>query len=105
MLTQLSRLSVEADGRYATASELQFLKDCFETVDDRISTYEKIRDAEADIIPRMEVEKRAYDASLFRLADRDVADLGDRLGGRSRRFRRFSTGGVCLDSFIDIGSA
>ena len=86
MLTQLSRLSVEADGRYATAQELQFLKDGFETIDDRISVYEKIRDAEAEIIPRMEVEKRAADATLFRLAERDVAERCQRDLRRGLRY-------------------
>lgn len=74
MLTQLSRLSVEADGRYATDRELEFLKDYFESLETRISVYEKIRDAESEIIPRMEVEKKAEDPSVFRLGEYDVTE-------------------------------
>jgi hypothetical protein len=74
MLTQLARLSIEADGRYATANELQFLKDYFETVETRISVYEKIRNNEEKIMHRMEVAKKAADPTLFRLADKDVTE-------------------------------
>ncbi len=49
MLTQLARLSVATDGRYATDGELQFLEDYLESVEQRIETYEKIRDNEEKI--------------------------------------------------------
>lgn len=78
MLTQLSRLSVEADGRYATAFELQFLKDYFASVETRLSAYEKMRDAEQEILPRMEAEKQAKDSDLFRLGSRDVTQVCQR---------------------------
>ncbi len=86
MLKQLARLSVEADGRYATASELQFLKDYFQSVENRISVYEKIRNVEEDIIPRMEAEKRAKDPTLFRLGERDVAERCQRDLKRGLRY-------------------
>lgn len=86
MLTQLARLSVEADGRYATDQELQFFKDYFQSVETRISTYEKVRDAEEEIIPRMETEKRAMDPTLFRLGDRDVAERCQRDLKRGLRY-------------------
>lgn len=86
MLTQLSRLSVEADGRYGTAQELQFLKDYFESVATRVSAYEKIRDAEAEIIPRMEGEKRAADPTLFRLGERDITERCQRDLHRGLRY-------------------
>ncbi|MBE9170846.1 allophycocyanin [Pleurocapsales cyanobacterium LEGE 06147] len=57
MLKQLSSLTVEADGRYATDRELQFLKDYFTSVDQRISAYEKVRDAADTILAEMEAEK------------------------------------------------
>ncbi len=91
MLKQLARLSVEADGRYAMASELQFLKDCFQSVEKRISVYEKIRDAEEEIIPRMEAKKRAEDATLFRLGERDVAERCQRDLKRGLRYAATAT--------------
>jgi hypothetical protein len=57
VLKQLSSLTVEADGRYATDRELQFLKDYLQSVDQRISAYEKVRDAADTIIAEMEAEK------------------------------------------------
>ena len=50
MLNQLSRLSVEADGRYATTEELQFLKDYIQSLDLRLSAYEKISAAQTEIV-------------------------------------------------------
>lgn len=74
MLTQFARLSVETDGRYASDSELDFIEDYCETLDTRINTYEKIRDAAVEIIPRMEVEKKKADPTLFQLAGKDVTE-------------------------------
>lgn len=74
MLTQFARLSIDSDGRYASDSELQFLEDYFDTVETRINTYEKIRDTAEEIIPRMEVEKKKMDPTLFQLAGKDVTE-------------------------------
>lgn len=86
MLTQLSRLSIEADGRYASDRELKFLNDYFETVKTRISAYEKIRDAESEIIPRMEVAKKKADPTLFQLAGNDVTERCQRDLHRGLRY-------------------
>jgi hypothetical protein len=43
MFTNLERLSVEVDGRYATPEELDFLKSYFNTLKYRISAYQKIQ--------------------------------------------------------------
>lgn len=74
MLTQLARLSIETDGRYASDSELDFIEDYCETLETRISTYEKIRDAAVEIIPRMAVEKKKVDPTFFQLAGKDVTE-------------------------------
>ncbi|MES1024248.1 phycobilisome protein [Gloeocapsa sp. BRSZ] len=71
MLTQLSRLSVEADGRYATAEELQFIKTYLQSFNLRLSAYEKITKAESEIINRVEAEMRDIDPSLFQNASGD----------------------------------
>jgi hypothetical protein len=65
MLTQLSRLSIEADGRYAKAEELQFLKGYFQSLEQRVSAYEKIRAAEELIIRQVEAKMRALDRDIF----------------------------------------
>ncbi len=57
MLKQLSSLTVKTDGRYATEGELQFLKDYLDSANQRISTYEKVRDAADTIMAEIEAEK------------------------------------------------
>jgi hypothetical protein len=74
MLTQLSRLSVEADGRYATAEEVQFLKGYLRSMDPRVSAYEKIRAAEEEIISKTEAKMRSMDPTLFLNAAGDFTD-------------------------------
>lgn len=75
MLTQLARLSVEADGRYASNQELQFLGKYYQTLSNRISAYEKIRTSEAEIIAKVEAKMRSIDPSLFVNAGRDFTDV------------------------------
>ncbi|MGB3264529.1 MAG: phycobilisome protein [Microcoleus sp.] len=72
MLSQLARLSTEADGRYATADELQFLKDYFQSLNHRMSAYKKIQAAEKEIIRQVESEMQSLDPSLFRRGSQDV---------------------------------
>lgn len=65
MLSQLARLSAQADGRYATANELQFLKNYFKSFSVRLSAYQKIKAAEADIIRQVQAKVESVDPSLF----------------------------------------
>jgi len=69
MLKELGRLCLEADGRYATESELQFVKDYLESVEDRVNAYEKIRNSEEQIIGRVETEKRKVMPEFFEMDD------------------------------------
>jgi hypothetical protein len=75
MLTQLSRLSIDADGRYATAEELQFLKDYLQTTDQRIQTYKSVRDNEAFLIEDLQVQVKAVSGSLLLKGSKDVSSL------------------------------
>ncbi|MBW4577288.1 MAG: phycobilisome protein [Aphanothece sp. CMT-3BRIN-NPC111] len=75
MLTQLTRLSVETDGRYAKLEELQFLKDYLQSMDVRLSAYEKIRAAQEQIILQVEVKMCDMDPSLFRSAAGDFTEI------------------------------
>ncbi|MCU0547663.1 MAG: phycobilisome protein [Oscillatoriaceae cyanobacterium Prado104] len=72
MLSQLARLSTEADGRYASAEELQFLKEYFQSLNYRISAYKKIQAAEKEILRQVEAQIQSVDASLFRRGSQDV---------------------------------
>ncbi len=74
MLTQLTRLSIEADGRYAVADELQFLKSYFHSLEERTSAYEKIRTSEVEIIRETEAKMRLIDANIFLNAAGDFTE-------------------------------
>jgi len=78
MLRQLEKLSLEADGRYATAAELQFLKNYLAAADERISAYEKIRDAEEAIIEQVDKQLRAQNPHIFRKGNQDYAAVCQR---------------------------
>lgn len=75
MLNQLEKLSVTTEGRYATASELQSLKDYFPTVSVRLNAYQKIRDREAEIIEQLRVKMLAKQPNIFQMDSRDVTAL------------------------------
>ena len=75
MLKQLSRLSIEAEGRYAKTEELQFLKDYLPSLDLRLSAYEKMRDAEAEIIDRLEAKMREINPNIFLVNSQDSSPL------------------------------
>ncbi|MEM9507184.1 MAG: allophycocyanin [Cyanobacteria bacterium P01_E01_bin.35] len=78
MLKQLEDLSLNAEGRYATAQELKFIKDFLPTVDLRLSAYRKIRDAEDEIIEQLETEMRRKQPNIFQTKSGDVSPLYQR---------------------------
>ncbi|MEB3122536.1 MAG: allophycocyanin [Snowella sp.] len=75
MFKQLTRLSIDADGRYATDDELKFLDDYLATVETRVSAYETIRENEEQIIYRWEAAKRGIKQDVFHMGDRDVSEI------------------------------
>lgn len=75
MLTQLIKLSIECDGRYAQSHELQFLKDYLDSVDERLETYEKIKQKSDAIIEDWEQAKRNYPEDLFHQGTHDITDI------------------------------
>lgn len=65
MLKELKNLSIESDGRYASSSELQFLKSYLETAEKRISAYEKIKANQEEIIEKLEEQKHKVDPTTM----------------------------------------
>ncbi len=65
MLTQLQRLSVEVDGRYATPEELDFLKSYLETLKYRVSAYQKIKKNESVIIDQIQDKLQQMNQAIF----------------------------------------
>ncbi|HEY9810254.1 MAG TPA: phycobilisome protein [Halomicronema sp.] len=74
MLTQFARLSVAADGRYATSEELQFLKDYFKSFNIRLSAYQKIRASETEIIRQVQAKIKSIDSTLFQSGSQDATN-------------------------------
>ncbi|WP_013320488.1 hypothetical protein [Gloeothece verrucosa] len=71
MLKQIANLCLESDGRYATAGELQFLKDYLDSVEVRISGYEKIRDQENEILEALDKTLLEHKEACF-VGTRDI---------------------------------
>ncbi len=65
MLNQLKQFATTVDGRYATSEELQFLKDYVNSIDLRVTTYEKVRDTELEIIENIFEEIQEMDPDAF----------------------------------------
>jgi len=78
MLNQLEQLSLTAEGRYATAQELQPLKNYFPTVGVRLSAYQKIHDGETEIIEQLRIRMLEKQPTIFKLGSGDVTALYER---------------------------
>ena len=65
MLSQLKQLASTVDGRYATSEELQFIKDYVESIDLRVTTYEKVRNTEDEVIQDVFEEVNEMDPEAF----------------------------------------
>lgn len=75
MLTQLSRLALEADGRYASAEELQFLKDYLQTAEQRAQTYRTVRDNEAFLLEELHSQVKTSDGGSLFKGTQDVSNF------------------------------
>ncbi len=75
MLTQLDRLTTEADGRFASASELQFLKDYLGSVDDRISAYNKVKEASEGMVTKIQSLQQAEKANCYTFSGKDQSSI------------------------------
>ncbi|MGK7932915.1 MAG: allophycocyanin [Microcystaceae cyanobacterium] len=80
MLYQLTQLSIDTDGRYATDAELQFLEDYLESAETRISAYEKIRDSEETWLHHLTMRVRGLNPQqiLFQRGNYDMTGIWER---------------------------
>ncbi len=65
MLSQLKRLSLEVDGRYASDAELQFMSDYVKSFNLRLQTYQKLQEIESKLIEQTYAKMRSLDPTLF----------------------------------------
>lgn len=66
MLSQLEKLSLDTDGRYASDEELQFVCDYMRSFSLRLQTYEQLQSVEAAIVQQVEEKLRSRDPNFFR---------------------------------------
>ena len=78
MLKKLEQLSLSVEGRYATERELQFIKDYLPSIDLRMSAYEKIRDAEAEMIKQLQNKMRQLKPDIFKTKSGDITAVCQR---------------------------
>lgn len=86
MLTQLTKLAQDCDGRYASDRELRFLSDYLEEIDQRIKTYEKIRNIEDKLVKETEVKVTSANANAFCKLGKDVSSICERDRKHTMRF-------------------
>lgn len=73
MLSQLEKLSLNTDGRYASDEELQFVSDYIQLFGLRLQTYQTLQLVEAAIVQQVETKMRLLDPNLFRSGNEDVS--------------------------------
>lgn len=78
MFKQLTQLANEADGQFASDPELQFIRDYLNTVDDRISAYSKIRDAETTISDQLATTLTKQNPYIFKKGKHDYSAICQR---------------------------
>ncbi|EAZ91291.1 globin family protein [Crocosphaera chwakensis] len=86
MLTQLKKLAQECDDRYASDTELKFLTDYLEEIDQRINTYDKIRNIENKLIEQIDIKAKSVDPNAFDKCGKDVSSICERDRKHTMRF-------------------
>ncbi|MGI0487617.1 phycobilisome protein [Pantanalinema rosaneae CENA516] len=73
MLSQLQKLSVETDGRFATDAELLFVNQYARSFGLRLQTYQKLQAAEAVIVQQVYTRLQALDPTMFQVQQDDLS--------------------------------
>lgn len=85
MLSQLKRLSLEVDGRYASDAELQFMTEYVQSFNLRLQTYQKLQELETTILQQAYIKIRSIDPTIFVHGKEDLSSKWKR--DTSRTFR------------------
>lgn len=72
MLSQMQRLSFEAEGRYASDEELRFIPEFLKTYELRLQTYQKLQVIESTVIQQVHEKMKAKDPGFFQSGNRDL---------------------------------
>ncbi len=78
MLSQLYKLNVQTDGRYATDAELQFLGSYVASFTVRQSAYQKLQTSERRIVQQVQAKVRQLDPGAFVYDNQDISSKCER---------------------------
>lgn len=73
MLSQVKRLSLAADGRYASDAELEFLVNYVQSYPLRVQTYTDLQALETKLVQQAYLKIRSIDPALFNYNRADVS--------------------------------
>lgn len=73
MLSQLQRLSISTDCRYASDTELQWIEDYLQSFTLRRQTYLKLQNLESILVQQTYTKMRSIDPSLFHYNNTDIS--------------------------------
>ena len=75
MLKQITKLTIEADGRYATDRELEFVEDYLSSADLRLSAYEKISEKSEEVLDKTKAMLDQKNPKLFTRETKDLSSI------------------------------
>jgi hypothetical protein len=78
MLTQLNRLCLEIDGRYARSDELDFVKSYLQSTDLRLNVYQKLCTHAPEIIAKTEEKMKVMDKRIFFNSEHDFTEVWEK---------------------------
>ena len=73
MLSQLEKLSMDTDGRFASDEELAFVDAYVQSFGLRVQTYQTLQLVESAIVQQVEAKMRSLDPMLFHYGKKDVS--------------------------------
>ncbi|HEY9698023.1 MAG TPA: phycobilisome protein [Trichocoleus sp.] len=86
MLSQMNRLSLETEGRYATDAELQFIIDYAQSFPMRLQTYQTLQELESSLVEQTHTRMKAIAPQQFQFSSGDMSAKWKRDTGRVLRY-------------------
>ena len=93
MLSQMNRLSLETEGRYAADAELQFIADYVQSFPLRLQTYQKLQELEPVLIEQTYTKLKAIAPQHFQST---VGDLSVKWKRDTMRVLRYTATAVLM---------
>jgi hypothetical protein len=94
MITQLRELTLKADGRYATDTEMAFMNTYLASFERRLAIYQTLQAKESDIINEVEANLKAQDPYLLM---RGIEDFSTKWKADTVRVFRLTAMAMLMD--------